>query len=154
MNQTLTDMKPGVYTFRCNAFYRIGDNDAGAAYKAGTEVIPTVFYANNKSTKVKSLYSEEWQEAGEYSGMDNLNSYPHSMHAAALLFAEGRYENKIELRLDAKSNIKIGLKCNENKRRSWCCFDNFSIEYKPLPQTTGIATAEKLSAMRMYLYKV
>lgn len=143
MNQTLTDMKPGVYTFRCNAFYRIGDNDAGVAYKAGTEVIPTVFYANNKSTKVKSLYSEEWQEAGEYSGMDNLNGYPHSMHAAALLFAEGRYENKIELRLDAKSNIKIGLKCNENKRRSWCCFDNFSIEYKPLPQTTGIATAEK-----------
>lgn len=143
MNQTLTDMKPGVYTIRCNAFYRIGDNDGGAAYKAGTEVIPTVFYANNKSTKVKSLYSEEWKEAGEYSGMDNLNGYPHSMHAAALLFAEGRYENKIELRLDAKSNIKIGLKCNENKRRSWCCFDNFSIEYKPLPQTTGIATAEK-----------
>lgn len=138
MYQTISAMRPGIYTIKVNALYRTTHNDGGAAYKAGTEVIPAWFYVNDEQVRVKSLYSESWPEASHYGGVDNLNGYPHSMYAAGLRFAEGLYENTIVLTQQNKGSIKIGLKCDEAKDGCWCCFDNFSMSYQPLPETEGI----------------
>ena len=109
MYQTLTSMRPGVYTICCNALYRTGSNDGGAAYKTGRENIQAYLYVNDKSVKIKSLYSEPWPEASQYGSVDNQKGYPHSMYAAGLRFAEGCYQNQIEYTLSTKGSLQIGL---------------------------------------------
>ena len=144
MYQTLTSMRPGVYTICCTALFRTGSNDGGAAYKAGRENIQAYLYVNDKSVKIKSLYSEPWPEASQYGSVDNQKGYPHSMYAAGLRFAEGCYQNQIEYTLSTKGSLQIGLKTDKGGNESWCCFDNFTIYYQPLPDFyTGISTAKE-----------
>lgn len=143
MYQTLTSMKPGVYTIKCNALYRVAKNEGDGAYKAGTEDVQAYFYVNNQKVKVKSLFSEEWPEASQYGQVDNLNGYPNSMRAAEMRFAEGLYQNEIEYAQETKSSLRIGLKTTGHKDDSWCCFDNFSISYKPIPVEAGIKNHKK-----------
>ena len=131
--QTLTGMRAGVYTVRCNALFRTGSNDGGAAYRAGTEDIQAVLYVNDETVKVKSLYSETWPEASEYGSVDNRNGYPHSMRAAGIRFAEGCYQNELAYELSAKGTLRFGLKCDVYRGDCWCCFDNFELRYQPLP---------------------
>jgi hypothetical protein len=126
-------MRPGVYTVRCNAFYRTGGNDGGAAYKSGKENILAYLYVNNKVKKLKSLYAEKWPEAAQYGSVDNQNGYPHSMRAAGIRFAEGCYMNEVAYTLQEKGTLRFGLKCEKNNSTNWCCFDNFSLLYQPLP---------------------
>lgn len=133
MYQSLTVMRAGVYTIRCNALYRTKGNDGGAAYKSGKENIQAYLYVNDKKVKIKSLYSEPWPEASQYGSVDNQNGYPHSMYAAGIRFAEGYYQNEIEYSLSEKGTLTIGLKSSTGGNDNWCCFDNFSISYKPLP---------------------
>lgn len=133
MYQTLTGMRPGVYTVRCNAFYRTAGNDGGAAYKAGRENIQAYLYVNDKRVKLKSLYSEKWTDASKYGSVDNQNGYPHSMYAASIRFAEGCYQNQIIYTLQEKGDLRFGLKSASGGNSNWCCFDNFSILYQPLP---------------------
>lgn len=129
MYQTLASMKPGRYAIRCNALYRVGSNDGGAAYRRGTEVIPAILYANGESTTLKSLYSETWPEAASFNKTDNLNGYPHSMYAAGLRFSQGCYANEVIVTLTEKGSLRFGLKSDKQTSDCWCCFDNFSISY-------------------------
>ena len=142
MYQVLSGMKPGIYTVRCNALYRVEKNEGDGKYKAGTEDMQAYFYVNNQTQKVKSLYSEEWPEAEQYGRVDNLNGYPNSMHAAEMRFAEGHYLNEMEYTQTTKASLRIGLKTSGHQDDSWCCFDNFSLNYKPLPVETGIRHSE------------
>lgn len=130
LHQILTNMKPGIYTIKCNALYRTKNNDAGAAYKAGTENIQAYLYANEKKVKIKSLYSETWPNASLFSSSDNLNGYPHSMHAANIRFAEGCYQNKLQYSHTERGTLQFGLKCNNYINDNWCCFDNFELHYQ------------------------
>ena len=131
--QTLSNMKPGVYTVKCNAFFRTGSNDGGAAYRAGTENIKAYLYVNDKKVKLKSLYSETWPDAASYGSVDNQKGYPHSMRAAGIRFAEGCYQNEIEYTQETKTELRFGLKCDVYKGDCWCCFDNFALYYQALP---------------------
>ena len=141
--QSMTSMRPGVYTVRCNAFYRPKGNDGGAAYRAGTENIQAYLYVNEGKVKVKSLYSETWPDASQYGSVDNMNGYPHSMRAAGIRFAEGCYRNEIAYTLSEKGTLRFGLKCSTGGNGNWCCFDNFELLYQPLPDFyDGIGTIE------------
>lgn len=59
--QRLSGLKNGMYTVEVNALYRTGENDGGQAYKNGTENIPALFYGNDSSQKIMSLYSFPYQ---------------------------------------------------------------------------------------------
>ncbi len=131
--QSLPNMRAGIYTVTCNALFRPKGNDGGTAYKSGTETIDALFYAGNQLVKVKSLYSEDWSEASQYGSVDNLNGYPHSMYAAGIRFAEGCYPNGVTCTLTDKGTLRFGLKCDTYRAESWCCFDNFALSYKALP---------------------
>ena len=133
MYQSLANMRPGVYTVRCNALFRTGGNDGGAAYRAGTEDIQAVLYVGDEAVKVKSLYSEPWPEASQYGSVDNRNGYPHSMHAAAIRFSEGCYPNELSYTLPTRGALRFGLRCDVYNGDCWCCFDNFRLLYQPLP---------------------
>ena len=131
--QTIADMRPGVYTVKCNAFYRPKSNDGGAAYRAGRENIQAYLYVNDDKVKVKSLYSEEWPEASQYGGVDNQNGYPHSMRAAGIRFAEGCYPNEVTCTLTKRGALTFGIKSASGGNSNWCCFDNFELLYQGLP---------------------
>ena len=131
--QSIAGMRPGVYTVRCNAFYRPKGNDGGAAYRAGTENIQAYLYVNDGAVKVKSLYSETWPDAASYGSVDNRNGYPHSMRAAGIRFAEGCYQNEVSCTLEAKGTLRFGIKSDTGGNDNWCCFDNFALLYQPLP---------------------
>ena len=131
--QSLSNMRPGVYTVKCNALYRPKGNDGGAAYRSGTENIKAYLYINENTVKVKSLYSETWPEAAEYGYVDNQNGYPHSMRAAGIRFAEGCYQNEIACTLSEKGTLRFGIKSDTGGNDNWCCFDNFALYYQALP---------------------
>jgi len=131
--QTLSNMRPGVYTVKCNAFFRPKGNDGGSAYRAGTENILAYLYVNDEMVKLKSLYSETWPEASQYGSVDNQNGYPHSMRAAGIRFAEGCYQNEIRYTQSEKGTLRFGLKSDNGGNSSWCCFDNFALYYQPFP---------------------
>jgi hypothetical protein len=65
------------------------------------------------------------------------------MHAADLRFAEGCYQNEIVYTQQTKTTLRFGLKLSGHQEESWCCFDNFSISYQPLPTNTGIKNKKK-----------
>lgn len=140
MNQVIYSMKPGVYTIRVNALYRPAANDGGVAYKDGTEIIPAKFYVNTVEKPVQSLYSYDWQNASNYGHVDNDKGYANSMYAAGLCFEQGAYQNEIIYTLNAKGSLTIGLRCADYVNDCWCCFDNFTITYQPLPIPDGIKT--------------
>ena len=131
LNQSVSDMRPGLYTVKCNALYRPKGNDGGAAYRAGTENIQAYLYLNDAKVKVKSLYSETWAEASEYGPVDNMNGYPHSMRAAGIRFAEGCYPNEVAYTLTEKGTLTFGIKSATGGNGNWCCFDNFALYYQP-----------------------
>ena len=131
--QSLSSMRPGVYTVKCNALYRPKGNDGGAAYRAGTENIQAYLYINDAMVKVKSLYSETWPEASQYGSVDNMNGYPHSMRAAGIRFAEGCYPNEVVYTLSEKGTLRFGIKSDTGGNGNWCCFDNFALYYQPFP---------------------
>lgn len=138
MYQNLSTMRPGRYTVRCNALYRTTHNDGGEAYRNGTEQIPAVFYVNEQTETVPSIYSYNWEDASRYGHVDNLNGYVHSMYAAGIVFAQGAYQNEIVYEQKSKGAMKIGLKCDQKKDGCWCCFDNFSISFEPLTNPSAI----------------
>ena len=144
--QTLSNMRPGVYTVKCNALYRPRSNDGGSAYRAGTEVIQAYLYINDGMVKIKSLYSETWPEASAYGSVDNQHGYPHSMRAAGIRFAEGCYPNEATCTLAEKGTLKFGIKSDTGGNDNWCCFDNFALFYQALPDfyddVKGVQEAE------------
>ena len=131
--QTIANMRPGVYTVRCNALYRPKGNDGGAAYRAGTENIQAYLYINDGMVKVKSLYSETWPDASQYGSVDNQHGYPHSMRAAGIRFAEGCYQNELAYTLTEKGTLRFGIKSDTGGNDNWCCFDNFELLYQATP---------------------
>lgn len=127
--QNITAMKPGNYELRVQALYRTGENDYGAAYKAGTEVIPATLYANTASQPLQSLYSYVPENIGEIAYPDSKNGYINSMATAQQAFLQGAYENVLPFELTEKATLKIGLKTTTNQYDNWCCFDNFCLFY-------------------------
>jgi hypothetical protein len=150
--QIIPSLKPGIYLVKVNALYRLTNNDAGVSYKNGTETIPAQFYVNDTEKPVASLYSYDWAEAGNYGTVDNLNGYANSMYAAGLCFEKGAYENRITYTLNETGDLKIGLRCYQYNPYNWCCFDNFSITYKPLPVADGIDSVKQTENRTSNLY--
>ncbi|MBM6993794.1 MAG: alpha-galactosidase [Prevotella sp.] len=140
ISQTLYGMKPGVYTVSVKALYRTGVNDGGAAFQAGTEVIPARFYANGDSTAIASLYSYTFPNAANYGTIDVKNGFANSMQTASQAFVANAYRNEVTTTLSETGMLKIGLVTLTHANDSWACFDDFQITYRPLSSTDAIRT--------------
>ncbi|MBO5750442.1 MAG: alpha-galactosidase [Bacteroidaceae bacterium] len=127
--QTLTGLKNGLYTVQVNALYRIGENDGGRSYNAGTESIAAKFFANDKNKPIVSLYTYPYEgETDCFGDLDLKNGYINSMYAASIVFAKGLYLNSMDVEV-ADGKLKIGINNTGHSYDSWCCFDNFKIVY-------------------------
>ena len=127
--QSLSGLKNGLYTVQVNALYRVGENDGGQAYKAGTESINAKFFANSKNEPIVSLYTYPYEgETEGFGDWDLRNGYVNSMYAASLAFAKGLFLNSMEVEV-TDGKLKIGLSNTEHSNDCWCCFDNFKLVY-------------------------
>lgn len=131
MYQTIRNIKNGEYTVKVQALYREGENDGGAAFKAGTENITAQLSAGVSVTKpIVSLYSYLYDgDTSTFGSLDMKNGYVNSMAAAAKCFEKGEYWNSLDATV-TNNRIRVGLLNSGTKYDSWCCFDNFCLYYR------------------------
>lgn len=131
MYQTIRNIKNGEYTVKVQALYREGENDGGAAFKAGTENITAQLSAGVSVTKpIVSLYSYLYDgDTSTFGSLDMKNGYVNSMAAAAKCFEKGEYWNSLDATV-TNNRIRVGLLNSGTKNDSWCCFDNFCLYYR------------------------
>ena len=130
MYQTIRNIKNGQYRVKVQALYRTGENDGGAAYRAGTENITALLSAGTSVTKpIASLYSYVYAgDESSFGSLDMKNGYINSMSAAAKCFEQGKYWNDLDATV-THNRIRIGLVNSGSRYDSWCCFDNFHLYY-------------------------
>ena len=142
MYQTLSPLKNGWYQVSVQALYRTGENDGGSAYKNNRETIPAKLQAGDRSQAIISLYSYPLGgDVADFGDLDLKKGYANSMYSASVCFDNGAYWNTITTEVDGGS-LRIGLTNTGSKYDSWCCFDNFSLEYLGKELSTEIHLCE------------
>ncbi len=128
--QEVTGLPEGFYEVRVEGFYRVGGNDGGAAYAAGTEVITSMLYASigedTLKTPLPSLYS---QTGITVSGGGALtNGYVNNLEGASQGLATGRYSAKVTGVEVKNGTLVIGIKnAGALLGKNWTVFDNFQL---------------------------
>ena len=131
MYQKITGLPAGKYILRAQGFERPKSNDAGAAYRAGTETIYAKFYAkatgfSEKNAPFNSLYKQT------YYGTGSLNGYVNTMAAAETMLTNiNRYYDTsvTEIIVNQGDTLTIGAKSDFQQNGYWTLFDNFRLEY-------------------------
>ena len=140
MYQKITGLPSGKYILKAQGFERPKANDAGAAFRAGTESIYAKFYAkatgfSEKTTLFNSLYKHT------YSGSGSLNGYVNTMASAETMLANvnNYYDTSVtDILLNEGDTLTIGAKSDFQQNGYWALFDNFRLEY------TGSYTSDDL----------
>ena len=135
MYQTLTDVPNGMYVVKVQGFYRVGANDSGAAYQAGTENITAQLYANEAAVPLLSLYKYTASEMG-VTNDQVLNDYVNMRVSTNEAFnltnpATGELyysENEVTVFV-ADGKLTIGLRNVGHLSTSWCAFREFKLIY-------------------------
>lgn len=122
VHQTI-NVPNGIYKVAVQGFYRYNNttdntNDiAIAAHADGTEVIYSFLYANEKEVALASIADDE------AAALENL---PFSMNDASAAFAQGLYNNSVEVEV-TDGTLTIGVKKTEHIGCDWTLWDNFTI---------------------------
>lgn len=139
-NQTITDLPNGTYRFYMQGFYRVGDgaNDPSAAASAaanGSETLNAVFYANEYSKTVMSLfqstrttYDTNYASSTGYTINGTTYYVPTSQSRAGYCFNDGEYSDSLDFTV-IDGTLTIGVKNEVTNTYQWCCWDNFRLTY-------------------------
>lgn len=126
----------GHYKITVQGFYRTAGNDSGASYKAGTETIPALFYANKAQTPLLSLYTFTSDTMGITSDQV-LNGYVNMRVSSDEAFTNGYYVNELDV-IVLDSTLTLGLKVEGHEGSSWCAFRNFTLTYYGFDISTNL----------------
>lgn len=132
MYQTLTGLPIGVYDVGCQGFYRMGGaSDAATAHANGTEQLNAQLYANDASASLVSIFEavRSDEKLADDDVQTSLGWVPNQMGGAAKYFANGDYNNKVEVKV-TDGTLKIGLRKSASVGADWTIFDNFTLIYK------------------------
>ena len=152
MYQKIENVPNGKYVVHLQGFYRVGGNDSGAAYQAGTEDITAQLYANKASMPLLSIYKYKASEMAV--SADVLNDYVNMRNSANMAFntynpATGlNYyaENALEV-IVMDGTLTIGLRNSGHAGSSWCAFREFKLEYfGNFPATNLKAKIQEINA--------
>ena len=132
--QTIADIPNGKYIVKVQGFYRVGGNDSGAGYQAGSEKITAKLYANDEESPLTSLYKYTADEMGV--SVNLLNGYVDGLQSANLAFsaynalADDYYytENEVSV-IVMDGTLTFGLRNVGHAGSSWCAFREFKLEY-------------------------
>ncbi len=120
----------GKYRLSVQAYYRTSDNSwAFPDYQAGNEEITAYLYANDNMTFLKSIYSESLSmDIGGCWSYDYSRYYPNNMYSGASAFAQGMYNNQLEVEVGDDGLLMFGIQCYSHNGQNWCMMDNFKLE--------------------------
>lgn len=142
--QTLTSMPKGRYLFKVQAFQRTGSAaNSYTNYSGGSETITSYMWLKGSKMKIASIWKDAQSSklgVGDESEQGGLY-VPNDMQSAAAYFAQGLYDNAIQLRTFSKGDIEIGLTCTEYSGQYWTAFDNFRLFFygkAQIPNADGI----------------
>jgi len=144
MYQTITGLPAGKYRLKAKGFERPKANDAGAAYKAGTETIYARLYAVSPGySEVNVPFNSIYKHA--YTGTGTANGYVNTMAAAETLFgstANSYFDMTLtDILLNAGQTLTVGAKTNFQQTGYWALFDNFKLEYLGAADMNDLALA-------------
>ena len=133
IHQTISGLPDGKYTVTVQALFRPGDNDSGAAHRAGKEKVEAYLYANGQSTRLHSLYDYTAEEMGITGGI--YNGYVNLRSSANEAFGKTNpadgvpyFTNSLDVTV-LGGELTIGLKADMGAANSWLPFRNFTLSY-------------------------
>lgn len=144
MYQTVSGLPAGKYRLRVKGFERPKGNDAGAAYKAGTEKIYAKYYAKATDfSEINAPFNSIYKHA--YSGSGAVSGYVNTMAGAEIMLnsvSPVYYETTLpEILLNAGGTLTIGAKSDTFQTGTWVLFDNFRLDYLGAYGVTDLVTA-------------
>ena len=126
--QKVTGLMPGDYKLTVQGFNRPAENDGGAAYEAGTEVLSAKLFAGDDSVWMKSLYSETPDAT-----LPNVtNGWPESWDGSNAFFTTypDSYLNELTFSVaESSPDMLMGVVSLGNAGRSWTMFTGFKLYY-------------------------
>lgn len=131
----------GKYRVSVQAYYRTNDNEwAYQNYRAGNEDLSAYLYANDEMVQLKSIYSEPLSvDIGGCWTPDYNQFFPNNMYSGSYAFAQGLYNNQLEVEVDDSGFLLLGVQCYQYNESNWCMMDNFKLEkYGTLTYVDGI----------------
>ncbi|MDR1122011.1 MAG: hypothetical protein LBM08_13990 [Dysgonamonadaceae bacterium] len=132
--QDITGLPNGQYKVTVQGFHRsVGSNTVAAvdAYKAGTEVIPVVLYANDNTSQMLSVYSDSITGTGwKYATETDTMYFANSVGDARIAFDSGKYAENVVYNFISNGTLRLGIKNTATAAtNSWTIFDNFRLFY-------------------------
>jgi hypothetical protein len=146
MFQTIIGLPAGKYRLRAKGFERPKANDAGAAYKAGTEKVQSRFYAkttdfSDVSVPFNSMYKHGFSGTGAVSGYVNTMAGAETMLTSA---SPVYYETTLnDIFLNAGGTLTLGARCDSIQNGTWVLFDNFRLDYLGAYNQADLVVATK-----------
>lgn len=136
--QEIEGMPNGVYTMKCQGFYRMGGRtNAANNCNAGTEALNAKYYINEAEGSLKSIFS--YSRSGSYNSAYNENNVytingtdyyiPNTQAQAANCCLAGEYWNEPIRVVVTDGKLRIGVKKSEAVTSDWTIFDNFVVTY-------------------------
>lgn len=142
--QEITGLPAGKYILKAQGFQRPTWNDAGEAYKAGTETISAYFYAKSTSFQGQaSAFNSLYKHSSTELGITGTNGYVNGMGEAETMFTNTRsdyYEVEVQnIMLADGDALVIGARGEYILGGCWILFDNFRLMYCGLNDEDVIA---------------
>lgn len=122
----------GKYRLSVQAYYRTRNNESGGYrdFQNGTESISAFLYANDQEVALKSVYSEPLpMDGGGCWTPDYSQYFPNNMYSGAYAFAQGMYNNQLEMEVGDDGLLTLGVRGFRIYESNWCMMDNFKLEY-------------------------
>ncbi len=134
--QTLSGMRPGLYRFNVEGFYRNSLYNWNIAREGNAGCM---IYGNEMEAPLLTLYDEP--AGAQFS--NNTGGYANSMADAQQVFDQGLYAgNAVLFEQDETGEMTVGLRNRNTANGNWACFRRFTLEY------LGRQAADSLNLIR------
>ena len=136
IEQTITDLKPGIYVLKAQAFGRAGTNAANLPKFNAGEVLetPAYLFANGVKTQAINIFDGAVEEkgAGNYTEIEVNGKTMYVLDnssAGSFAFAQGKYEMEIAVEVGADGKLTIGFEKTTDGDTGYSGCDNFRLTY-------------------------
>ena len=133
VEQTVSELKPGTYKLKVQAYYRDGnfDNQANILKNGGELLQLATLFAGNKSALIQNVTvgADKAPGMGRYSEVGNM---PDGIDDACLYFQNGLYWAELDNIVVTTANPSITFGARKTEKRNngdWFVLDNFRLEY-------------------------
>ena len=153
INQTVVGLREGYYRLSVKALFRNGNNsdDLAAQYFAASDSINALaqFYANGKSVNVKSIFEDAQIEDPAIDGQATFVYNGTTYYTANTMISfekyamdKDLYNNVIDIYLDGKTDLTVGLRYESSAGYVWFPFDEFTISYMGTTEPSSVQGVE------------